>query len=397
MFDRVFIVVLDSLGIGHAEEAENFGDSGAHTLKSVMGQYPKLPNLAKLGLFNIKRAELGEFAVENPEGCFGFAEELSNGKDTTVGHWEIAGLISENALPTYPDGFPDEIIDRFREENGIEILCNKPYSGTEVIKDFGDEHLRTGKPIIYTSADSVFQIAAHEEVIPLEQLYGLCKSARKILSGRHGVGRVIARPFLGESGSFYRTGNRHDYSLEPTNKTLLDKMKGAGFDVISVGKISDIFAGRGITESHPTKGNKQGEEIWISLSEKDFKGICFVNLVDFDSVYGHRNDVKGYANALEEFDLVLGQFISKMKDDDLLIITADHGCDPCFAGTDHTRENIPIIAYFKNINGTDMGGFKGYTCIAKTVCDIFNIENDFYGKSFAHILTKGGDGYVENA
>ena len=396
MFDRVFIVVLDSLGIGHAEDAERFGDSGAHTLKSVMSARPKLPNLADLGLFNIKRAELDEFAVENPKGFFGFAEELSNGKDTTVGHWEIAGVVSENALPTYPDGFPKEVIDRFCEENGVEILCNKPYSGTEVIKDFGDEHIRTGKPIIYTSADSVFQIAAHEEVIPLERLYEMCKSARKILAGKHGVGRVIARPFLGESGSFYRTGNRHDYSLEPTGETMLDKLKESGLEVISVGKISDIFAGRGITESHPTKGNKQGEEIWISLAERDFKGLCFVNLVDFDSVYGHRNDVKGYAKALEEFDCALGDFMGKMKEGDLLIITADHGCDPAFAGTDHTRENVPIVAYTKSTAGVDLGGFKGFTCIAETVCDIFNLEKDFGGKSFAHILMKGGDGYVEN-
>ncbi len=397
MFDRVFIVVLDSLGIGHAEDAQIFGDSGAHTLKSVMSAGPKLPNLARLGLFNIKRAELLDFGVENPKGCFGFAEELSNGKDTTVGHWEIAGLISKQALPTYPNGFPKEIIDRFCKENGVEILCNKPYSGTEVIKDFGDEHVKTGKPIIYTSADSVFQIAAHEEVIPLPKLYSLCESARKILVGEHGVGRVIARPFLGGSGNYYRTGNRHDYSLEPTGVTLLDKLKESGFDVISVGKISDIFAGKGITESFPTKGNSQGEEVLLSMAEKNFKGLCFVNLVDFDSVYGHRNDVSGYAKALEQFDNTLGEFISKMRDSDLIIITADHGCDPGTEGTDHTRENIPIIAYANNIKSIDLGGFKGYTCIAKTICDIFNIKNDFHGESFAKTVTKGGDRYVENA
>lgn len=397
MFHRVFIVVLDSLGIGHAEDAEFFGDKGANTLKSVMSANPKLPNLAKLGLFNIKRAELEEFSVHHPDGFFGYAEELSNGKDTTVGHWEIAGVISSHALPTYPDGFPKEIIDRFCQENGTEILCNKPYSGTEVIKDFGEEHIKTGKPIIYTSADSVFQIAAHEEVIPLEKLYKMCESAREILSGEHGVGRVIARPFLGEVGSFYRTGNRHDYSLEPTGITLLDRMKEAGLDVISVGKINDIFAGRGVTESHPTKGNSQGQEIWISMLDKDFRGLCFVNLVDFDSVYGHRNDVDGYAKALEEFDSVLGRALGKMRDTDLLIITADHGCDPATESTDHSRENIPIIAYRKNARGTDLGGFKGFTCIAKTICHIFGIENDYNGRSFAHILKKGGDDYVENA
>ncbi len=397
MFDRIFIVVLDSLGIGHAEDAESFGDKGANTLKSVMSANPKLPNLAKLGLFNIKRAELEEFSVPHPDGFFGYAEELSNGKDTTVGHWEIAGVISSHALPTYPDGFPKEIIDRFCQENGTEILCNKPYSGTEVIKDFGEEHIKTGKPIIYTSADSVFQIAAHEEVIPLEKLYTMCESAREILSGEHGVGRVIARPFLGEIGSFYRTGNRHDYSLEPTGITLLDKMKAAGLEVISVGKISDIFAGRGITESHPTKGNAQGEELLVSILEKEFRGLCFVNLVDFDSVYGHRNDINGYAKDLEEFDGVLGEFIGKMKGNDLLIITADHGCDPATESTDHSRENIPIIAYSKSTKGADLGSFKGFTCIAKTICDIFEIENDYSGRSFADILMKGGDNHVENS
>lgn len=397
MFDRVFIVVLDSLGIGNASDAERFGDSGAHTLKSVMSAKPKLPNLASLGLFNIKRAGLEEFAVDSPKGCFGFAEELSNGKDTTVGHWEIAGLISGNALPTYPNGFPKEIIDEFCKANQTDILCNKPYSGTEVIKDYGDEHIKTGYPIIYTSADSVFQIAAHEEVIPLGRLYEMCESARQILNGEHGVGRVIARPFLGESGSFYRTGNRHDYSLLPFGETLLDKLKSNGFDVVSVGKIYDIFAGRGITESHPTKGNSQGEELLLALAEKDFKGLCFVNLVDFDSVYGHRNDIKGYAGALEEFDKALGEFIPKMKDKDLLIITADHGCDPGTEGTDHTRENIPIIAYGQKVKSADLGGFKGFTCIAKTLCDIFGIENEFDGKSFADILAKGGDNHVENA
>ncbi len=382
MFDRVFLIVLDSLGIGHADDAADFGDNGAHTLKSVMTEKPFLPNLTKLGYFNIERAELTDFATNKPEGVFGYAKEMSRGKDTTVGHWEIAGVVSEKALPTYPNGFPDEVIEKFCRLNGTKILCNKPYSGTEVIKDYGDEHLKTGFPIIYTSADSVFQIAAHEDIIPLEKLYTMCESARKMLTGEHAVGRVIARPFKGESGNFYRTGGRHDYSLEPTGETLLDKLKGKGFDVISVGKIHDIFAGRGTTESNPTKGNAEGEALLLDIQKRDFKGLCFVNLVDFDMVYGHRNDTKGYAAALEHFDKTLGDFLGNMKESDIIIITADHGCDPLYAGTDHTRENVPVLAYSKNCIGTDIGGFDSYACIAKTICDNFNIENEYPSESF---------------
>lgn len=389
MTERIFLIVLDSLGIGNAKDAERFGDKGAHTLRSVMSIEPKLPNLAKLGLFNIERAGLGEFAVEAPAGCYGYAEEMSNGKDTTVGHWEIAGLVSKRALPTYPNGFPKEIIDAFCEANGTEILCNLPYSGTEVIKDYGDEHIRTGKPIIYTSADSVFQIAAHEEVIPLGELYKMCESARRILNGEHAVGRVIARPFNGESGSFYRTGGRHDYSLEPTGTTMLDLLKENGYDVISVGKINDVFASRGITESNPTRNNGEGERKLLELQQKDFKGLCFVNLVDFDSVYGHRNDTEGYAKALEQFDGVLGEFLENIGENDLLIITADHGCDPKFPGTDHTRENIPVLAYRKDCNAGYMGGFESYGCIAKTVCEAFNIKENFPSRSFVRDINGG--------
>ncbi|MBO5870227.1 MAG: phosphopentomutase [Clostridia bacterium] len=391
MFKRVFLVVLDSVGIGHADDADRFGDKGAHTLKSVMTAKPTLTNLTKLGLFNIERAELTEFKSESPIGMYGFAEELSNGKDTTVGHWEIAGLVSERPLPTYPNGFPDEVIDAFCKANNVEILCNLPYSGTEVIKDYGDEHVKTGKPIVYTSADSVFQIAAHEEVIPLERLYQLCESARAILQGEHAVGRVIARPFLDNDGVFYRTGNRHDYSLTPFDKTMNDLLKENGFDVISVGKINDIFAARGITESNPTKSNLDGENLLISKQSEDFRGLCFVNLVDFDSVYGHRNDGLGYANALKHFDDTLGEFMANMNDDDLLIIAADHGCDPMYQGTDHTRENVPILAYFNGCKPTDLGGFDGFTCIAKTVLDNFKIENNFVGKSFIDSLKGGGN------
>ncbi len=386
MFDRVFLIVLDSLGIGHADDAADFSDKGAHTLKSVMSAQPKLPNLTRLGYFNIQRAELLEFATEKPEGLYGFAKEMSKGKDTTVGHWEITGIVSEKALPTYPDGFPDEVIDEFCRLNGTKILCNKPYSGTEVIKNYGEEHLKTGYPIVYTSADSVFQIAVHEDIIPLPKLYEMCESARRMLKGEHAVGRVIARPFKGEVGSFYRTGGRHDYSLEPTGTTLLDKMKEKGFEVISVGKIHDIFAGRGTTESNPTKGNAEGERLLLEIQKRDFSGLCFVNLVDFDMVYGHRNDTEGYAAALEHFDKTLGKFLVNMRDSDLIIITADHGCDPQYPGTDHTRENVPILAYAKNCRSKDMGGFDSYACIAKTICDNFNIDNDYPSESFFRYL-----------
>ncbi len=389
MFERIFLIVLDSVGIGHAEDAADFGDEGAHTLKSVMSASPKLENLRNLGLFNIKKAELTQFAVNDPKGLYGSASELSKGKDTTVGHWEIAGIVSSRPFPTYPNGFPSEVIDRFKKENGVEILCNKPYSGTEVIKDYGDEHVRTGKPIIYTSADSVFQIAAHESVIPLGRLYELCESARNILQGEHAVGRVIARPFSGERGSYYRTGGRHDYSLEPTGETMLDKLKSNGFSVISVGKIHDIFAGRGTTESNPTKGNPEGEKLLLEIQKRDFSGLCFVNLVDFDMVYGHRNNISGYAKALEDFDKTLGEFIENMKESDLLIITADHGCDPGYEGTDHTRENVPIVAYCKGCGGADMGEISGFSSIAKTILDNFGIENGYEGASLIKYFNDG--------
>lgn len=380
MYKRVFLVVLDSFGIGHADDAADFGDLGADTLGSVMTASPKLENLARIGLFNIDRADKKQYAVGSPVGVYASAAELSRGKDTTVGHWEIAGVVSEMALPTYPNGFPKEVTDAFCRENGVDILCNLPYSGTEVIKDYGDEHIRTGKPIVYTSADSVFQIACHESIYPLEKLYAMCRSARSILTGENAVGRVIARPFAGESGNYYRTGGRHDYSLEPTGVTMLDKLKQNGFDVISVGKINDIFAGRGITESHPTKGNAEGEALLLDIQKRDFRGICFVNLVDFDMLYGHRNNIAGYAAAAEEFDSVLGDFMRGMNGSDLLIITADHGCDPGYPGTDHTRENIPVLAYSPDIAPKNAGAFGSYACIAKTICDNFGIENDYYGK-----------------
>ena len=388
MFDRVFLVVLDSCGIGNAPDAKDFGDEGAHTLRSVMSAHPKLTNLASLGLFNIPEAELEEYAVGKPLGSYCALEEMSRGKDTTVGHWEIAGLVSEKPFPTYKNGFPKEIIDEFCKENNCNILCNRPYSGTEVIKDYGEEHIRTKSPIVYTSADSVFQIACHEDVIPVEKLYKMCESARKILKGEHAVGRVIARPFAGKAPDFYRTGGRHDYSLPPFDKTMLDLIKEKNMDVISVGKINDIFASKGVTESNPTKHNDEGEKLMLELQKRDFRGLCFVNLVDFDMLYGHRNDIAGYAKALEEFDGVLSEFMKNMRENDLLMITADHGCDPGYKGTDHTRERVPLLIYGRNAKASALGLSKGYSCIAKTVCENFNIENNYFGKSFFKSLLK---------
>ncbi len=382
MFKRLFLVVLDSVGIGNADDSFLFGDFGAHTLKSVMSVDPDLPNLKKSGLFNIARAGLTEYSDVSPDSIYASLSEKSNGKDTTVGHWEIAGVISKRPFPTYKNGFPKEIIDEFCKENNVEILCNLPYSGTEVIKDYGDEHVRTGKPIIYTSADSVFQIACHEDIVPLDKLYEMCESARRILKGEHAVGRVIARPFKGENGKYYRTGGRHDYSLSPTGVTMLDLLKENNYDVISIGKIYDIFASRGATESIKTKSNTEGESALLDIQKRDFCGLCFVNLVDFDMVYGHRNDVQGYANALMQFDKALGIFKQNMLDTDLLIITADHGCDPMFEGTDHTRENVPLIVYHNRCEPADLGHIHGFDCIAATVCENFDIKHEFNAKSF---------------
>lgn len=368
MKKRVFVIVLDSFGVGELPDAADFGDEGSHTLRSVAGR-PEFncPNLEKLGLFNIEGCQVGGHrGVENPLAAFGRMAERSSGKDTTTGHWEIAGLISTQAMPTYPDGFPPEIIEEFEKRCGRRVLCNKPYSGTQVIADFGEEHLKTGDLIVYTSGDSVFQIAAHESIVPLEELYRYCKIAREILCGEHAVGRVIARPFGGEH-PFIRIAGRHDYSLEPHGETMLDRLKAQGFDVISVGKISDIFAGRGITEGYPTKSNKEGMERAISLQDKDFSGLCFVNLVDFDSSFGHRNDPAGYARALTEFDLQLGEFLPRMREDDLLIITADHGCDPITPSTDHSREYVPVLMLGAKVVPHDIGTTDGFMFVANTV------------------------------
>ena len=371
-YKRIFLIVLDSFGIGNAPDADIFGDFGANTLKSISkSQKFNIPNLAKLGLCNIEGVELLNY--NSPIGKFGALQELSAGKDTTTGHFEIAGIISKKPMPTYPNGFPDEIIKEFEKQTGCGTLCNKTYSGTQVIADYGEEHIKTGKLIVYTSADSVFQIAAHIDIVPLEKLYEYCKIARNILTGEHAVGRVIARPFT-DKPPFVRTADRRDFSVEPPEDTMLDILKSNGFDIISVGKIADIFANRGITEKYLTHSNDEGMSKTFELLNKDFKGICFTNLVDFDMKYGHRRDVDGYANAISEFDNWLSEFIPKMKNDDLLIITADHGCDPAFKGTDHTREQVPLLMYSKNIKSENLGIVQGYNYISKVILDIFNLR-----------------------
>lgn len=381
-FKRVFLIVLDSFGVGEAPDAKDFGDEGSDTLKAISKSKEfDVKTLRKMGIFNIDGI-MYEKVKENPIAAYGKAMEVSRGKDTTIGHWEIAGLISEKPFPTYPNGFPAEVIEEFSKRTGKDVLCNKPYSGTEVIKVYGEEHMNTGALIVYTSADSVFQIAAHEEVVPVEDLYKYCEVAREILTGENAVARVIARPFVGKYPDFVRTTNRHDFSLVPPADTMLNYLERENFDVISVGKISDIFAGSGITESTRTTGNTNGMEVTMKMLEKDFTGLCFVNLVDFDMLYGHRNDVDGYAKAITEFDKWLEGFIAKLNDNDLLIITADHGCDPSTASTDHSREYVPIIVYGKDITPGNLGIRGTYADIAKTILDNFNIENNFPGKSF---------------
>ena len=385
MKKRIFLIVLDSFGIGEAPDAAKFGDAGANTLRSVSksGEF-RLENLKKLGLFNIDGVDYLDGA-EAPLGAYGRFSEKSAGKDTTVGHWEIAGLVSESPLPVYPCGFSKEIIDAFSEATGRGVLCNRPYSGTQVIADYGAEHLKTGDLIVYTSADSVFQVAAHEDIVPPETLYEYCRAARKILTGKNGVGRVIARPFTGdETDGFTRTPRRHDFSLEPPAPVLPDFVKSAGKDSISVGKIYDIFAGRGFTEYVYTSGNAEGMERTLEYLKKDFEGLCFVNLVDFDMLYGHRNNVDGYAKALTEFDRWLGEALELLRDDDALFITADHGCDPGFTqSTDHSREYIPLVVYSKDIKPRSLGTREGFSHIGKTVCGLLGVENDMSGESFA--------------
>lgn len=386
---RIFLIVLDSYGIGNAPDAEAFGDFGANTLKSIsQDENYATPNMNKIGLANIDGVE-NLPKEERTMGAYGRLQEASKGKDTTIGHWEIAGIISEKPLPTYPNGFPKKLLDEFSRQTGRGVLCNLPYSGTEVIRDYGEEHLKTGALIVYTSADSVFQIAAHEELVPVEELYHYCEIARKLLTGEHGVGRVIARPFIGTAPDFQRTSNRHDYSLLPPKDTMLDAMLSAGYDTYGIGKISDIFAGKGIAHSQRIKNNVEGMERTIGMLDTDFTGLCFVNLVDFDMVYGHRNDISGYAKAATVFDEQLKIFMDKMKENDILMITADHGCDPGFKGTDHSRECVPFLAYGKLVKeNVNLGTRKTYADIAATILDILHVENNTDGTSFKAEIMK---------
>ena len=371
---RVFFIVLDSFGIGHAPDAEKFGDSGANTLKSCADTGKlRIPNLISAGLGNIDGVECVPKA-DRPKGSYGRLCPKSAGKDTTLGHWELAGVVCEKPLPTYPKGFPREIIDAFSAATGRGVLVNAPYSGTAVIEAYGEQHMQTGDLIVYTSADSVFQIAAHEDIVPVETLYEYCRIARNILKGRHGVGRVIARPFTGKPGSFKRTANRHDFSLTPPKKTLLNGLQEKGFATVGIGKIHDIFAGSGITEYVYTVSNQDGMQKLSAYAKKDFNGLCFLNLVDFDMLYGHRRDAQGYTQALHAFDAWLGDFLPQLKEDDAVIITADHGCDPAFAPTtDHTRECVPLLVLGKKIAPVNLGVMPSFTAAAKIAAELLEV------------------------
>lgn len=386
---RVFLIVLDSFGIGEAPDAAAFGDEGSNTLAAVaQSPFFSMPNLGRAGLFHIDGVVCRP-REPGPTGAFARMREASQGKDTTIGHWEIAGLVSERPLPVYPNGFPPQVVEEFQRQTGRGVLCNKPYSGTQVIRDYGRRHLETGDLIVYTSADSVFQVAAHESIVPPEELYRYCRMARAILTGEHGVGRVIARPFEGE-WPFRRTSRRHDFSLDPPAPTLLDRMKEAGLDVIAVGKIHDIFAGRGDTAHYLTSGNTEGIRRAQELAGQEFRGLCFVNLVDFDMLYGHRNDPDGYARALAEFDQAFPALCAAMGKDDLLMITADHGCDPLTPSTDHSREYTPwIIAGPRVRAGVNLGTLPTFADIAATILDGFGLAGGPWGTSRLDRILKG--------
>ena len=385
MVKRIFLIVLDSCGVGAAPDSAAFGDIGVNTLRSCAAS-PKfsIPHLIEAGLGNLDGIDYLP-KTDHPTAALARLQEASLGKDTTIGQWEIAGIVSPNPLPTYPQGFPQEVLEEFEKQTGRGVLCNLPYSGTDVIRDYGEEQKKTGKWIVYTSADSVFQVAANENWIPLEELYDACRKARAILRGKHGVGRVIARPYVGQSPSeFRRTSNRHDFSLEPPAQTMLDAIKNAGLDTLAVGKIYDIFAGQGTTEHVFNKSNADGMAHTDDYAARDFHGLCFVNLVDFDMQYGHRRDVDGYANALTEFDTWLGQFLPKLGDEDLVMITADHGCDPAYtATTDHTREYVPLVVLGKQVKPVNLGTRKSFADIAATVTELLNVPFETPGKSFA--------------
>lgn len=380
---RGFVIVLDSFGVGAAPDAEKFGDEGASTIKTIYkSKYFSAENMKKMGLLAIDGIDLD--GKDNHTAAFARMRELSAGKDTTIGHWEMAGIVSKNPLPTFPNGFPTEVINEFEKQTGRKVIVNRPYSGTQVIKDYGEEHLKTGALIVYTSADSVFQIAANEAIVSDDELYRYCKIARKILTGKYGVGRVIARPFEGKTAAdFVRTPRRHDFSLEPPRDTMLDVLQKNGKKTIAIGKIYDIFAHRGIDEHYFTENNTQGIAKTLEIAKTDFDGLCYTNLVDCDMLYGHRRDIDGYAKAISEFDECLPRLAGDLRDDDFLIITADHGCDPGFKGTDHTREYVPLLIYSKSIKGKNLGTIDGFGAVADTVLSMFDIKSTLDGK---HIL-----------
>lgn len=379
---RVFLIVLDSVGIGEMPDAADYGDAGSNTIAAAARSSSfSMPNMQKLGFFNIDGVDCREKSA-SPSGAFARMTEKSRGKDTTIGHWEIAGVVSEQPLPTFPDGFPRELLDEFEKETGRKVLCNKPYSGTEVIKDFGEEHLKTGALIVYTSADSVFQIAAHESLVPIEELYRYCEIARRLCAGKFGVGRVIARPFEGEF-PFSRTSRRHDYSLVPPKATMLNYIKDAGKDVLAVGKINDIFAGSGVTDMVRTVNNGDGIDKTLAYAQNEFNGICFTNLVDYDMLYGHRNDVEGYAKALTYFDGRLPELLAMLGEDDIMMITADHGCDPSTPSTDHSREYTPLVIAGPAVKeGVNLGTRKTFADIAASILDYLDVPGETAGDSF---------------
>ena len=384
---RVFLIVLDSFGIGQMSDAASFGDVNVNTLAScAKSEHLHIPNMIAAGLGNIDGVDCLP-KTGTPTGAYARLTERSMGKDTTIGHWEIAGIVSPDPLPTYPEGFPEEVLAPFRAATGRGVLANAPWSGTAVIDTYGEEHMKTGDLIVYTSADSVFQIAAHEDIVPPEQLYEYCRIARNILQGKHGVGRVIARPFVGTPGNFKRTANRHDFSLEPTKDTLLDVLVKSGKASIGVGKIYDIFAGRGTTEHVYNQSNANGMEHTLHYANQDFEGLCFVNLVDFDMNFGHRRDIDGYAKALSEFDAWLPSLLEKLGDEDILMITADHGCDPGYsATTDHTREYVPLLILGKQVKPVNLGTRSSFADIAATTAQLLDVSLDTPGESFAEVI-----------
>jgi phosphopentomutase len=388
-YKRIFLIVMDSVGIGESPDADKFGDKGADTLGHIAERMNGLtmPNMGNLGLSNIREIK-GIEKAEKPLAYFTKMMEASNGKDTMTGHWEIMGLNIQTPFRVFPDGFPDELLSELEERTGRKIIGNKPASGTEILDELGEEHMKTGALIVYTSADSVLQIAAHEEIVPIEEQYKICKIARELtLDEKYMVGRVIARPFLGEPGNFKRTANRHDYALKPFDRTVMSEMKDAGLDVIAIGKISDIYDGEGVTQSLRTISNMDGMDKLVQTLDMDFTGMSFLNLVDFDALYGHRRDPEGYGNALEEYDARLPEVFAKLKDDDLLIITADHGNDPVAPGTDHTREYVPLIVYSKKMaEGKELPIRETFADIGATVAENFKVKMPNFGKSFLQEL-----------